>query len=176
MLVFLGEQGIGEEICTLAVGLGKCVDDVDDVDGHSCAGRSDCAIHDVSHDSQLYPAIQKREKALTTYSIPTRKMAMTLNLLLTAMCNPQILGIGSDQMKQSMMKSEIAYASRNCSCAVQCSATRATGAHAYAGRAPQRKMAPIPKLKVQTITIAIMEVVMVLKASLFVLLTQKILR
>jgi hypothetical protein len=176
MLVFLGEQGIVEEVRTFAVGLGKCVDDVDDVDGHSCGGSSDCAIHDVSHDSQLQPAIREREKALITYSIPTRKMAMTLNLLLTAMCNPQILGIGNDQMNKSMMKSEIAYASRNCSCAVQCSATRATGAHAYAGRAPQRKMAPIPKLKVQKITIAIMEVVMVLKASLLVFLTQKILR
>lgn len=101
---------------------------------------------------------------------------MTLNLLLAGMCKPQILGIGSDQIKQSMMKSEIAYASRNCSCAEQCSATRATGAHAYVGRAPQRKMAPIPKHKVQTMTIVIMEVVMVLKVSLFVLLTQKILR
>lgn len=176
MLVFLGEQGIGEEMRTFAVGVGKCVDDVDDVYGHSCPGSSDCAIHNVSHDSRLQPAIQEMEKALTTYSIPTRKMAMTLNLLLTGMCNPQILGIGSDQMKRSTMKSEIAYASRNCSCAVQCSATRATGAHAYAGRAPQRKMAPIPKLKVQTITIATMEVVMVLKESLCVLLTQKILR
>jgi hypothetical protein len=50
-------------------------------------------------------------------------MAMTLNRLLAGMCNAQILGIGKDQMKQSMMKSEIAYASRNCSCAEQCSAT-----------------------------------------------------
>lgn len=61
MLVFLGEQGVGEEIRTFAVGIGKCVDDVDDVDGHPCGGSSDCAIHGVSHDSQLQPAIQERE-------------------------------------------------------------------------------------------------------------------